>query len=191
MKEQTSLFFISFYNFLHIQKKFFHYKVSYQYSSEMTFKFLQSVWNWKCSMKTWSFENQFRHLFSYSYFDFQNISFYLLNLSKCPEIFQSLQSSLCSVCLLSVSNIKYLKFLKNEKDFQLICPVHLPGQNIFCRGQNQICPRQNNFVNDKVFFVHYKNFVHRLKIIFALRKLVWNHGQNFCPGQKIFCHRQN
>ena len=56
--------------------------------------------------------------------------------------------------------------------FSLFCPVHLPGQNIFCPGQNQICLRQNNFVNDKIFFVHDKNFVHSLKIIFALRKLV-------------------
>ena len=71
------------------------------------------------------------------------------------------------------------------------CPVHLPGQNIFCPGQNQICPRQNNFVIDKIYFVHDKNFVHSLKIIFALGKLVWSHGQNFCPGQKIFCPRQN
>ena len=52
--------------------------------------------------------------------------------------------------------------------------------NIFCPGQNQICPKQNNFVHDK-------NFAHSLKIIFALRKLLSSHGQNFCPGQKIFC----
>ena len=86
-------------------------------------------------------------------------------------------------------------FKSNEEFFSLcnnfLCPVHLPRQNIFCPGQNQICPRQNNFVNDKIFFVHDKNFVHSLKIIFALRKLVWSHGQNFCPGQKIFCHGQN
>ena len=75
--------------------------------------------------------------------------------------------------------------------FFTLCPVHLPRQNIFCLGQNQICPRQNDFVNDKIFFVHDKNFVHSLEIIFALRKLVSSHGQNFCPGQKIFCHGQN
>ena len=23
----------------------------------------------------------------------------------------------------------------------ILCPVHLPGQNVFCLGQNQICPR--------------------------------------------------
>ena len=72
----------------------------------------------------------------------------------------------------------------------VICPVHLPGQNIFCPGRNQICLSQNNFVNDKILFVHDKNFVHSLKINFALRKLVWGHGQNFCPRQKIFCHEQ-
>ena len=72
---------------------------------------------------------------------------------------------------------------------------HIPGPSArtkyFCPGQNQICPRQNNFVHDKIFFVHDKNFVHSLKIIFALRKLVSSHGQNLSPGQKIFCHGQN
>ena len=64
-----------------------------------------------------------------------------------------------------------------------ICPVHLPGQNIFCLGQNQICTRQNNFVQDKIFFVQDKNFVHSLEIIFAFGKLVSSHGQIFCPRQ--------
>ena len=59
----------------------------------------------------------------------------------------------------------------------MICPVHLPEQNIFCPGQNQICPRQINFVSDKIFFVDDKNFVHSLKIIIALRKLFSSHGQ--------------
>ena len=77
----------------------------------------------------------------------------------------------------------------NDKIF--ICPVHLPRQNIFCPGQNQICPRQNNFVNDRIFLVHKNFFVHSLKIISALRKLGWSHGQNFCHGQKILCHWQN
>ena len=58
-------------------------------------------------------------------------------------------------------------------------------------GQNHICTRQNNFVQDKIFFVLGKNFVHSLEIIFAFGKLVSSHGQNFCPGQKIFCPRQN
>ena len=65
-----------------------------------------------------------------------------------------------------LTELKYIIY-----DIEL-CPVHLPGQNIFCPGQNQICPRQNDFVHDKIFFVHDKNFVHSLKIIFALRKLV-------------------
>jgi len=30
----------------------------------------------------------------------------------------------------------------------------------------------NNFINDKILFVQDKHFVHTLKIIFALRKLV-------------------
>ena len=72
-----------------------------------------------------------------------------------------------------------------------ICPIHLPGQIIFCLGQNQICPIQNKFVKDKIFFVQDKNFVHGLKIIFAFGKLVSCHGQNFCLGQKIFCPGQN
>ena len=38
------------------------------------------------------------------------------------------------------------------KIFDFLCPVHLPGQNIFCPGQNQIYPKQNNFVNDKIFW---------------------------------------
>ena len=36
--------------------------------------------------------------------------------------------------------------------FSILCPVHLPEQNIFCPGQNQICPRQNDFVQDNTFF---------------------------------------
>ena len=81
---------------------------------------------------------------------------------------------------------------KVNLDYNLdTCPVHLPGQIIFCLGQNQICPIQNKFVKDKIFFVQDKNFVHGLKIIFAFGKLVSCHGQNFCLGQKIFCPGQN
>ena len=50
------------------------------------------------------------------------------------------------------------------------CPVHLPGQNIFCPGQNQICPRQINFVHDKIFFVWDKNFVHGFKQVSSKQK---------------------
>ena len=71
------------------------------------------------------------------------------------------------------------------------CPVHLPGQNIFCPGQNQICPRQINFVHDKIFFVQDKNFVHGLKQVSSKQKWFLSCGQNFCHGQKIFCHWQN
>ena len=56
----------------------------------------------------------------------------------------------------------------------------------FCLGQNQICPRQNNFVQDRICFVQDKNFIHGLKIIFPLRKLISSHGQNFCTGQKCY-----
>ena len=47
-----------------------------------------------------------------------------------------------------------------------LCPVHLPGQNIFCpgqntfcTGQNNFCPRQNIFVPDKTFLSWTKKFV--------------------------------
>ena len=85
----------------------------------------------------------------------------------------------------------FCKLSYNWSGFYDLCPVHLPGQNIFCLGQNQICPRQNKFVWDKIYFVQDKNFVHGLKIIFVLGKLVSSNGQNFCPGQKIFCPGQN
>ena len=52
-----------------------------------------------------------------------------------------------------------LVLLPKQNHF-VLCPVHLPVQNIFCPGQNQICPRQSNFFNDKIFFVHDKHFVH-------------------------------
>ena len=84
-----------------------------------------------------------------------------------------------------------IAYWRRNRDFAHKCPVHLPGQNIFCLGQNQICPRQNKFVQDKIYFVQDKNFVHGLKIIFVLGKLVSSNGQNFCPGQKIFCPGQN
>ena len=86
---------------------------------------------------------------------------------------------------------KYQLLLQNVFQKTDYCPVHLPGQIIFCLGQNQICPIQNKFVKDKIFFVQDKNFVHGLKIIFAFGKLVSCHGQNFCLGQKIFCPGQN
>ena len=79
-------------------------------------------------------------------------------------------------------------WLKRDSD---LCPVHLPGQNIFCPGQNQICPRQINFVHDKIFFVRDKNFVHGFKQVSSKQKWFLSCGQNFCHGQKIFCHWQN
>ena len=42
-----------------------------------------------------------------------------------------------------------------------------------------------------MFIVQDKIFVHGLKIIFPLQKLISSHVQNFCPGQKIFCPGQN
>ena len=60
------------------------------------------------------------------------------------------------------------KMAKNS-NFDL-CPVHLPGQNVFCPGQNQICPRQINFVHDKIFFVQDKNFVHGSKQVSLKQK---------------------
>ena len=83
-----------------------------------------------------------------------------------------------------IDDINLLK--KNNK-----CPVHLPGQIIFCLEQNQICPIQNKFVKEKIFFVQDKNFVYGLKIIFAYGKFISCHGQNFCLGQKIFWLGQN
>ena len=42
---------------------------------------------------------------------------------------------------------------------QDICPVHLPGQNIFCTRQNNFCPRQNIFVPDKKFCPKLKEYI--------------------------------
>ena len=54
-----------------------------------------------------------------------------------------------------------------------LCPVHMPGQNVFCLGQNQICPRKNDFVQDNTFFCPRQKFCPQLK----------NH---FCFGETHF-----
>ena len=60
-------------------------------------------------------------------------------------------------------SLNFLMRGKNQKANK--CPVHLPGQNIFCSGQNQICPRQNNFVNDKIILSMTKYSLSMTKIL--------------------------
>ena len=74
-----------------------------------------------------------------------------------------------------------IKFLTNCWVFNQ-CPVHLPGQNIFCTGQNNFCPRQNIFVPDK-------NFCPRLKSSYLLGKRIENDfklWRNFFPWLKSY-----
>ena len=65
--------------------------------------------------------------------------------------------------LLSCGFCCILMKVRDKKD--IICPVHLPGQNIFCPGQNQICPRQNDFVNDKIILSMTKYSLSMTKIL--------------------------
>ena len=89
-----------------------------------------------------------------------------------------------------------------------LCLVLLQGQNNFCLGQNKFVPDKIIFVIDKNFctrlkssdqpFFMTKEFCTRLKSRFLIEKShfqglfmrkngLFSHGQNFCPGQKIFC----
>ena len=55
-----------------------------------------------------------------------------------------------------------------------LCPVHLPGQNIFCPGQNIFCTGQNNFCLRQNIFVPDKIFCPRLKSSYLLGKRIEN-----------------
>ena len=90
----------------------------------------------------------------------------------------------------------------------ILCPVHLPIQNIFCLGQNQTCPRRNNFVQDKTFFCPGQKLCPLLETSFPNTKMIFKPWTKFlsstkcilsqtnlfclgqiwfCPRQKIFC----
>ena len=74
----------------------------------------------------------------------------------------------------SCSTFSHLKSVGHTVSHRLVggqCPVHLPGQNIFCPGQNIFCPGQNFFVPDKIIFVPDKiTFVPGLKAHICLGK---------------------
>ena len=100
-----------------------------------------------------------------------------------------------------------------------LCPVHLPGKNIFCPGQNIFCTGQNNFCPRQNIFVLDKNFCPRLKSSYLLGKRIENdfklwrnffpwlksyfpsisqakmyflaQDKIFCPGQKCFVQDKN
>ena len=71
------------------------------------------------------------------------------------------------------STSKKLWVTVERRKNRYLCPVHLPGQNLFCLGQNLICPRQNDFVQDNIFFCPRQKFCPQLK----------NH---FCSGETHF-----
>ena len=75
-----------------------------------------------------------------------------------------------------------------------LCPVHLPGQNIFCPWQNIFCPRQKfcpwleiSFLKAKMIFKLWTKFLSWTKNVLSWTKLFCLGQIWFCPGQKIFC----
>ena len=123
---------------------------------------------------------------------------HLITLSKicCTLHFQFTKHNFRFSLTNEEQNVRNSASWKKSKFFHIwnmktsFCPVHLPGQNIFCPGQNQICPRQINFVHEKIFFVWDKDFVHGFKQVSSKQKWFLSCGQNFCHGQKMFCHWQ-
>ena len=130
---------------------------------------------------------------------------HLITLSKicCTLHFQFTKHNFRFSLTNEEQNVRNSASWKKSKFFHIwnmktsFCPVHLPGQNIFCPGQNQICPRQINFVHDKMFFVRdknfvrYKNLVHGLKQVSPKQKWFLSYWQNFCLGQINVCLGQN
>ena len=94
------------------------------------------------------------------------------------------------------STCRNLKLNSEKNTLFDLCPVHLPGQNIFCPGQNIFCPGQNifctgqnNFCPRQNIFVPDKNFCPRLKSSYLLGKRIENDfklWRNFFPWLKSY-----
>ena len=77
-------------------------------------------------------------------YDFKILSPDLFYINKTNCIFPGTYFSLAiknDLAMDSICKLGYFTIVHGDK----LCPVHLPGKNIFCPGQNVFCPGQNVF----------------------------------------------